>query len=107
MTDQDPESSNENIHKAEQLARIDQLVGDMHHRLFGNGQPGIVTVYNNRITDLEADRNKFMGAIKLVRMIAVLLPLLVAAGEGYRVWSQAQPSLPPVIVSPAVRVSGK
>lgn len=98
------ESINENIRKAEQLARIDALVGDMHHRLFGNGQPGIVDIYNNRINHLEADRNKFDGAVRLVRFIAVILPVFLLVGEGYRLWFQTQPSTIPVVTFPAPRV---
>ncbi len=80
------ESVNEQITRVDTLARIDTMVSDMHHRLFGNGQPGIVAEYNNRLKELEAERNRVIGMVKFVRFVGVLTPLMVGAAEGYRLW---------------------
>lgn len=69
-----------------QLGRIDTLVSDMHHRLFGNGQPGIVAEFNHRLLDLEADKNKVVGAARLLKIVAVSTPVAVAVLEGVRLW---------------------
>lgn len=73
------------------LVSIQTTVEDMHHRLFGNGQPGIITIQDNRLKELEADRNKVLGAVKLMRFVAIIVPLIVAGTEGYRAWTATQP----------------
>lgn len=80
-----------NAEESKVLTQIETTVNDMHHRLFGNGQPGIITLQDNRLKELEADRNKVLGAVKLVRFLAIILPLLVAGTEGYRAWAATQP----------------
>lgn len=81
-----PEQPDDNKISALQLGRIDTLVSDMHHRLFGNGQPGIVAEYNSRLSELEAQKNRVEGAIKFVKFAAVITPLLVGGAELYRIW---------------------
>lgn len=54
----------------ELLIRIDQTVSDMHERLFGNGQPGIVQKYDERIRELELDKAKTSGAVRVFKYLA-------------------------------------
>lgn len=70
-----------NLDESTQLTRVVTLVEDMHHRLFGNGQPGIVKEQNDRLDRLEAEKDRFSGAIRLVKFGAVLTPVIVAITE--------------------------
>jgi len=45
------------------LASTKAIMLDMHHRLFGNGQPGFVTTVDKRITALEHVEAKGKGAL--------------------------------------------
>jgi hypothetical protein len=49
-----------------QLARIVAVVEDMHHRLFGNGQPGELADLKNRASSLEEFKNKVLGALIII-----------------------------------------
>lgn len=81
-----PELPDDQKISALQLGRIDTLVSDMHHRLFGNGQPGIVAAYDERLTELETLRHRFEGAIRFIKGAAVSLPVIFATGEAIRIW---------------------
>jgi hypothetical protein len=74
-----------------QLTKVVTIVEDMHHRLFGNGQPGFVKETEGKIANLEADRNKVLGVAKFVKFMAALTPLIVVLAEGYRLWLATQP----------------
>lgn len=75
----------------EQLTKVVTLVEDMHHRLFGNGQPGYIKDNDKRVLALETDQNRVKGMISLVKFAAVLTPLIVGVAEWYRLWLAAQP----------------
>lgn len=55
------------------VARIDENVQDMHHRLFGNGQPGELQQQDDRLTELEASWNKFRGVLWTLGALVSLL----------------------------------
>ncbi len=59
-----------------ELASTKTLVLDMHHRLFGNGQPGFVASMDTRVKTLENTKSKGQGAIWAV---TVLLAIAQAA----------------------------
>lgn len=67
----------ENADLAVQLARVETMVTETHHRLFGNGQPGIVKNYEDRLNSLEGDRN-FSRGFKWT--VATALSLLTSGG---------------------------
>lgn len=50
----------------EQLATIKAVVEDMHHRLFGNGQPGELAELRGRASSLEEFKNKVLGALVII-----------------------------------------
>ena len=45
----------EQVELAVQIARIDENVTEIHHRLFGNGQPGLMDRHEARLTQLETE----------------------------------------------------
>lgn len=75
-----------NDERNDTLVSIQTTVEDMHHRLFGNGQPGIVKVFDDRIKVLETEKAMTAGAIRLVKYSAGLTPMIVAIAEGFRLW---------------------
>ena len=48
------------------LGRILERVNDMHHRLFGNGQPGEISELRARISSQEEFKNKVLGALTII-----------------------------------------
>ncbi len=67
----------ENADLAVQIARVESTLADIHHRLFGNGQPGIVKDYDTRLNTLESDRD-FSRGFKWT--VATALTLLTSGG---------------------------
>ncbi len=63
------------------VATTGQQVEEMHKRLFGNGQPGIIQDYADRIQVIEKDHTSFMGVVKFLRYAATIGPLAVAITE--------------------------
>ncbi len=63
------------------LAKIESRTEEMHTRLFGNGQPGIVEKYDKRLDAIEGDHNKFMGVVKFLKYAATVGPILIAVTE--------------------------
>lgn len=64
--------SNEIINTAK-LERIEYMVEDMHHRLFGNGQPGFVEKSDERLKELESYRSFIRGAAWVIGGLFTLL----------------------------------
>lgn len=62
------------------LVRTKTLVEDMHHRLFGNGQPGILDKQDRRIKTLEEVEAKGKGVIWTVGIIVTVIEIVVHAG---------------------------
>ena len=54
------------IDNARRVAKIETLVEDMHDRLFGNGQPGDITIIKERVTSLEHSRALAKGAFGVI-----------------------------------------
>lgn len=68
------------------LAEVKTIVTDMHHRLFGNGQPGIIATMESRLDELEAQKHRVEGAVKFLKFAAVITPIVAASGEALRLW---------------------
>ncbi len=51
--------------EGERLVRIEEIVGRMDQRLFGNGQPGELSNIKHRIRSLEEYKWKLAGALSL------------------------------------------
>ena len=51
-----------NQEQIQDLVEVKTLIVDMHKRLFGNGQPGIIKEHNERLSDLEEIKAKGTGA---------------------------------------------
>ncbi len=49
--------------QAQSIARIETLVGQMHDRLFGNGQPGALDKLDARLNKIEAIKAQSQGAL--------------------------------------------
>lgn len=77
-----------NDERNDTLVSIQTTVEDMHHRLFGNGQPGIIDRFDARIKDLEAQKSRVLGAVTLIKYSAGLTPMIVGIAEGIRIWLQ-------------------
>ena len=45
------------------LMAVEQILGRIEQRLFGNGQPGEISSIKSRLTDLEQFKWKFVGAM--------------------------------------------
>lgn len=54
------------IDQAKQIARIEELCENMNSRLFGNGQPGVIREFDNRLKSLEKDRNIAKGGFAVM-----------------------------------------
>lgn len=57
----------------EDLATTKAIVLDMHHRLFGNGQPGEIQVLRAAVTELQAFKNKVYGLVATSGVLTVLM----------------------------------
>ena len=53
----------------QRLVVIEEIVGEMRQRLYGNGQPGDIEKFSHRITALEEFRWKFVGAFGVALFI--------------------------------------
>lgn len=49
-----------------QIAVIRAVVEDLHHRLFGNGNPGELAELRSRASSLEEFKNKILGALVII-----------------------------------------
>jgi hypothetical protein len=54
------------------LIEIATTVNAMHHRLFGNGNPGELDEAKRRIADLESFKNMLIGALSLLSVITTV-----------------------------------
>lgn len=63
----------------ERLARIETTLESIHTRLFGNGQPGLIAQQDARLASLEAQRQQTIGAVHMIKLLAAIGPLVVAA----------------------------
>jgi len=63
------------------VAKIESRTEEMHVRLFGNGQPGIVEKYDKRLDSIEEDHQKFVGIVKFLKYAAAIGPILIATVE--------------------------
>lgn len=59
--------------EGERLARIEQLCETMNARLFGNGQPGVITQFDSRLDLLERTEAKARGAFWMLSSLFTLL----------------------------------
>lgn len=64
------ESNMPHLSNTQQLTRVCTLVEDIHHRLFGNGQPGFIKDSEDRIKSLENYRSYVRGALVVISMVA-------------------------------------
>lgn len=71
MYEPDPNSSDK-----ERLAVIQHFVGDMHQRLFGNGQPGEIQTLKERVESLEKWMWRVMGAAGALASLAEIYHIL-------------------------------
>lgn len=65
-----------NTDQAADLIRTKTLVEDMHHRLFGNGQPGIIEKQDKRIKTLEEVEAKGKGAMWTFGIIGTVIEII-------------------------------
>lgn len=65
-----------NATDSERIALIEQMMGDMQYRLFGNGQPGQLQRIDRRLARLESWRSKWAGAAALAALLLSALPKL-------------------------------
>lgn len=61
------------IQSAARTARIESMVEDMHDRLFGNGQPGLISVLDGRLKSLELFRSYVKGGFSLVTALLAFI----------------------------------
>lgn len=59
-----------------EVSRLASVVDDTHHRLFGNGQPGIIEIHNKRLDDLEGLKDRGIGITWFLGIITTLLGVL-------------------------------
>mgnify|MGYP001569969610 CR=1 FL=1 len=59
----------------EKIAKIEVMLEDVHHRLFGNGQPGQLSILDNRICLLEKLESKAKGAFWVISGLFVIVGL--------------------------------
>lgn len=62
-----------NHEQGETLTRVSTLVEDMHHRLFGNGQPGIIKDFDMRLKELEQVKHRGQGALWTTTAIVAII----------------------------------
>lgn len=63
------------------VAKTGSQVEEMHKRLFGNGQPGIIQDFDKRIDAIETDHKAFTGVVKFLKYAATIGPVMVAVVE--------------------------
>lgn len=61
----------------EQAALTQQMVADMHHRLFGNGQPGVIKEITDDISKLKGWQSKIIGFTAAVTFGLSILAIVV------------------------------
>lgn len=61
----------------DRLARIEQILSDLSHRLYGNGQPGEIEVLRGRVSKLE---NITLRAVTIITAAAFLFNVLSGSG---------------------------
>jgi len=55
-----------NLDTASRLVRIETILGRLEHRLLGNGQPGDLQKFTDRLNDIDDDRARFKGALWVI-----------------------------------------
>lgn len=60
------QETNREMDQVQRLARIEAIVEDMHHRLFGNGQPGEVQTIKDDVSSLKSSRSWVKGGIAVL-----------------------------------------
>lgn len=62
---------------AVKVGKTETMVADMHARLFGNGQPGLldkldekIELLDDRVVDLEHSKNKVLGGVTVIGALA-------------------------------------
>lgn len=51
------------------LEKFDETLTRLDHQLFGNGQPGMITIINQRLGNLEDSKSKVKGALATLAAI--------------------------------------
>lgn len=62
--------------QSDDLVRTKTLVEDMHHRLFGNGQPGIIATMDSRVEKLETVKHKGQGVLWTLTVIVAIVEFI-------------------------------
>ena len=55
------------------VAKIETVVNDMHARLFGNGQPGIIQEHGESLNALYNFKNRVIGALIIIAVMVSAL----------------------------------
>ena len=58
-----------NAEMAVKVGNIETTVTDMHNRLFGNGQPGVIQVHDQAIGGLKTWKSYITGAVAALSFI--------------------------------------
>lgn len=69
------------IEQVQTIARVETLVLDMHHRLFGNGQPGVLAEFEKRLATVETARSELRGVARFMRWSLVAAPAVLGVVE--------------------------
>lgn len=71
---------------AEKIGRIEYMVEDMHHRLFGNGQPGELTKISERMDLQDKEIDKFKVSQARAKGVVWAISAMFTAVGGRELW---------------------